>query len=149
MTSQYQMWTDGGARGNPGPSAIGVRIALLKADGELVELQKLGRYIGETTNNQAEYQALVAGLESLKEYTKLPENQTVDKITVYTDSQLMAYQITGRYKVKNEELRPHYLKSLELLSEYREYTIIAIPRAQNQIADQLVNQALDKALGRI
>lgn len=143
------MWTDGGARGNPGPAGIGVRLmAVETADNEAQTIAELSESIGHTTNNQAEYRALLAGLEWL---TRFAIQQQVDlseiRLDVYTDSELMAYQIQGRYKVKNLDLKPVYDQCTHILSKLKEYTITPIPRAKNQVADKLVNEAIDAATG--
>lgn len=138
------VWTDGGARGNPGPAGIGVQIAEVEPEtGEVkVVLTEIAEYIGETTNNQAEYRALLAALERL-EHDNM--SQHANQITFYTDSELMAYQIQGKYKVKNEELRVLYDRIIEKLAQLTNWQIMPVRREKNQSADRLVNAAIDAA----
>lgn len=124
---------DGASRGNPGPAAIGV---VIKDDRGTTEL-KISCYIGEATNNQAEYKALIMGLQ---EASKL----NADHIDIKTDSNLMVEQIRGRYKVRNAGLRPLFEEVKQLLATYKTHSIAHIPRHQNKAADALANEALDK-----
>ncbi len=126
--------TDGGSRGNPGPAACGAVVY----DAEGKELHRLQKTIGSTTNNQAEYQALVLGLELILE--KYHQAQ----VLVRMDSELVVRQLKGEYKMKNAELRPWFdrIKSLiSLLGE--QVTFEHVRREQNKLADKLVNAALD------
>ncbi|HYF97069.1 MAG TPA: reverse transcriptase-like protein [Patescibacteria group bacterium] len=127
-----KLFTDGGSRGNPGPSAIG--FVILDMEDNVVK--KFGKYIGDTTNNQAEYQALQQGLISAQE-------EGVKKLEVYMDSLLIVNQIKGLYKVKNAELMPLYQDIKVKANEFEEISFIHVPRALNKIADELVNEALD------
>lgn len=131
------IWTDGGARGNPGPAGIGARIT--QNDQVLAELSD---YIGKATNNQAEYQALLRALEWLVNHI---ESTSSYQVQVLTDSELMAYQIQGRYRVKNTDLQPIYHQVMRRLNQFSGYTIIPVSREKNQLADRLVNQAIDRA----
>ncbi len=132
MNSILVLRTDGGARGNPGPAAIGV--VLENESGKVVK--KFGRYIGETTNNQAEYQALLAGLEAAK---KLGATE----VTCYLDSELVVKQLSRQYKVKDKGLAPLFVKVWNLAQSFASVTYSHVPREQNRRADALVNQALD------
>jgi ribonuclease HI len=123
---------DGGARGNPGPAAIGIVVSGL--DGEVVE--ELGEPIGETTNNVAEYRALLRGLERARALG-------AEEIEVVGDSELVAKQINGQYKVKHAGLKPLYAEALQALAEFDRWRVRTVPRAQNAAADALVNAALD------
>ena len=123
---------DGASRGNPGPAAIGVIIQ--DRDGSLKV--EISRYIGEATNNQAEYRALIAALE---EAARLRATH----VDIRTDSKLVAEQIQGNYRVRHPGLRPFFQRALQLLSACRTYTISSIPREQNALADALANKALD------
>jgi len=127
-----KLWTDGGARGNPGPAAYGY---VLEADDGTV-LAAHGEAIGEATNNVAEYRALVAGLEKAGELG-------VDELEVVSDSELLVKQMRGEYKVKNEALRELSLQALGLASQLGAVTYTAVRREHNELADQLVNEALD------
>jgi ribonuclease HI len=124
--------TDGGARGNPGPAAFGY--VLETEDGTVLAAH--GERIGEATNNVAEYRALVAGLEKALELA-------VDEVDVVSDSQLLVRQMTGEYKVKNEALRTLSLEAAALARRLRKVTYRSVPREHNELADRLVNEALD------
>lgn len=126
--------TDGAARGNPGPAGVGVVIS--DPDGRV--LAEIATYLGERTNNQAEYQALIAGLEKA-----LAMGAT--EAAIQSDSELMVRQIQGAYKVKNAGIRPLYAAATRLLSQLTRYTIVHVRREQNARADALANAALDTA----
>ncbi len=125
--------SDGGARGNPGPAGIG---AVLNADNGIV-LAEISKYIGETTNNQAEYQALIAGLEKAKELY-------AEELDCYLDSELVVKQLNREYKVKNAELAPLFLKVHNLSLVFKKIKFIHIRREFNKEADRLANEAMDK-----
>jgi dinuclear metal center YbgI/SA1388 family protein len=133
--SRHQLFTDGGARGNPGPAGIGAR--LLTAEGQLVE--ELGDAIGRATNNVAEYQALLAGLE-------LALDHGVQRLDVFMDSELIVKQIGGQYRVKDQTLKLLYDQAVRLLHQFHEVELRHVPREQNSEADRLVNQAIDASL---
>jgi ribonuclease HI len=135
--SRYHLFVDGGARGNPGPAGIGVRLET--SDGELVE--ELADAIGATTNNQAEYQALIAGLE-------LALDRGVKELVVFADSELIVRQMNGEYRVKDTKLQPLHARAAHLVHELPDVEIRHIPREQNGDADRLVNEAIDEALRR-
>lgn len=134
--AEIVIYTDGGSRGNPGPAALGVYI---KNDEKV--LAKIAKYLGETTNNVAEYSAIVSGLDWVME-NKTKED--IKKVFFYMDSQLACSQLTGLYKVKNERIR-------EFVFEIRQKEAVLsipiiynhIPREKNKQADALVNLALD------
>jgi dinuclear metal center YbgI/SA1388 family protein len=128
------LYVDGGSRGNPGPAAIGGR--LVGPDGEVEE--EFSDTIGRTTNNVAEYQALIAGLE-------LALDRKVHKLTVHSDSELICRQLTGRYKVKDANMRSYHAQASALLAQFQEVEIKCIRREENAPADRLVNEALDAA----
>jgi ribonuclease HI len=125
---------DGGARGNPGPAAIGAVVAT--TDGEVLE--EASERIGDATNNVAEYKALLLGLERAR---ALGANE----VDVINDSELVARQVGGVYKVKHAGLRPLYDQAMEALKGFDRWSLKSVPRAQNAHADALVNQALDAA----
>jgi len=125
------LYTDGASRGNPGPAAIG---AVIK-DGQGRVLARISRRIGKTTNNQAEYRAIIAALE---EALRLG----AEKVEVRSDSELAVKQINGRYRVKNQALRPLLQRVRELQSLFPAFAIVAVPRHQNTEADRLSNAAL-------
>ena len=132
---RYRLYTDGGARGNPGPAGIGAR--LMTAGGEVVE--DLADYIGKATNNVAEYQALIAGLE-------VALDRGVERLDVFLDSELVVKQVNGQYKVKDAGLKPLHRQACVLLSKFHEVDVRHVRREQNSAADALVNQAIDAAL---
>lgn len=123
--------TDGGARGNPGPSAIGVVIST--PDGTVVE--SFGRYIGETTNNQAEYQGVLAGVEAVAKY----QPTTVKFVA---DSELVVKQLNGIYKLKNADLRPLF-EQIKAVTAGKDVSFNHVRREFNQLADAEVNKTLD------
>jgi ribonuclease HI len=129
-----KLFTDGGARGNPGPAAYGY---VLEADDGTV-LAARGEKIGIATNNVAEYSALIAGLEKALELG-LPE------VTVVSDSELMVKQMRGEYRVKNEALRELWEKAGRLARRIGDVSYTAVRREHNELADRLVNEALDAA----
>lgn len=129
--SAVTVHTDGGARGNPGPAGIGVVITR----GE-EELEKFGAYIGEATNNQAEYIALLAGLDRAAKHT----DTDVDCIL---DSELVVKQLNGEYKIKSPELRKLKQQVDHHATAFRQVTFRHTRRENNADADQLVNEALD------
>ena len=126
--------TDGGARGNPGPAAYGY---VLEADDGTV-LDARGETIGTATNNVAEYRGLFAGLEAALE-------RGVEEVEVISDSELVVKQMRGEYKVKNETLRELVDEAHALESRFRRVTYTAVRREHNELADRLVNEALDSA----
>ncbi len=131
---RHRLYADGGARGNPGPAGIGAR--LVDAAGQVVE--EVADYIGTATNNVAEYQALLTGLEAALD-------RGVERLDVFLDSELVVHQVNGRYKVKAAVLKPLHRQACLLLSKFHEVDVRHIPREQNAAADALVNQAIDAA----
>jgi ribonuclease HI len=125
---------DGGARGNPGPAAAACVIA--SADGE--PLGERAQLLGSTTNNVAEYRALLLGLHSARELG-------ASEVEVVGDSELIAKQVLGEYKVKNEALRGLHREATSALRGFERWSIRTVPRAQNADADALVNATLDQA----
>lgn len=129
----YTIWSDGGARGNPGPAGIG----FLVKDKKNSIIKEYCEYLGSATNNVAEYMALIRSLEFAKNIGQ------VDKLDIFLDSELVVKQIKGEYKVKNEGLRPLYTRVMVLLSGFK-YTICHIDRSRNKEADKLANKAIDE-----
>lgn len=126
------IYSDGGARGNPGPAAIGY----------VVNGKGYGEYIGETTNNVAEYKALIAGLKkgiALLGKTKASETT----VHCYLDSELLVKQLNGEYKVKDATLRLLFMEAWNLKQDYKSVSFTHIPRERNKEADKMVNYALD------
>ena len=132
-SSHCHLYTDGGARGNPGPAAGG---AVLKSpEGEVVDT--CSKYLGETTNNQAEYIALIIGLEMAL------ENGCTD-LAVFMDSELAIKQINGEYKVKNSEIAKRFLEVHNLRLKFKKLTFTHVRREKNTEADALVNKCIDE-----
>lgn len=133
--------SDGGARGNPGPAGVGVKIEIRDGKLEISETKEISEYIGEATNNQAEYTAVVKALEWV-------ESNIDDKdleIEFFLDSQLVVEQLNGNYKMKNEGLKPLFEQIRGLIITLgAKVSFSYIPRAENKEADALVNKALDK-----
>ncbi|MBV8950564.1 MAG: ribonuclease HI family protein [Actinobacteria bacterium] len=129
------IYSDGGARGNPGPAAIGAVVQDPSTDPPTT-LATISRRIGVATNNVAEYEALIAALEAAQEFP-------AREIRVRADSQLLIRQLEGRYKVKHTGLRPLYDRARVLLSRYERVDLQHVPREENIVADALVNAALD------
>jgi ribonuclease HI len=123
---------DGGARGNPGPAAIGAVIS----DPDGTVLEEIAERIGVATNNVAEYRALLRGVAAARALG-------ADELEIIGDSELVARQLTGAYRVKHAALKPLYAEVLRALNGMR-WTIRTVPRAQNSRADALVNAALDE-----
>jgi ribonuclease HI len=131
----WRLYCDGASRGNPGPAAAGM--VLLDPQGGQ-QVQK-GRYLGETTNNVAEYQALLLGLEEARQ-------RGVKKLQVFADSELMVKQLTGRYRVKSPHLLPLWRQALQALNQLEAYTLAHVPREENRLADAAANRAIDQKL---
>jgi ribonuclease HI len=127
---------DGGARGNPGPAAVAAVASTPAGD----QLGERNAFIGEATNNVAEYRALLLGLE-------LARDLGATEVEVVNDSELVARQIGGEYKVKHAGLKPLFLEAMRELRGFERWAVRPVRREQNQRADELVNQALDQALG--
>lgn len=134
MTSPQRVvvHVDGGARGNPGPAGVGVVVTDEHGD----ELGRANDYIGEATNNVAEYQALLLGLDRARALG-------ARKVSLVNDSQLIARQLTGEYRVKNADLQKLYLEAMRALRGFDDWSIESVPREQNELADELVNEAID------
>ena len=130
--ARVTLYTDGAARGNPGPAAIG--IVLSEANG--TEIEAFGEVIGETTNNEAEYRALLRGLALAAHHG--------DEIEIRTDSELMARQLKGTYRVRAANLQPLHAQARRALAGFKRATIVIIPRELNRRADALANRALDE-----
>jgi ribonuclease HI len=125
---------DGGARGNPGPAAA----ACVISDADGLTLVEDAQLLGRTTNNVAEYRALLLGLARAR-------SLGADEVEVVGDSELIAKQVLGQYKVKNEALRSLHGEAVAALGQFDRWSIRTVPRAQNADADLLVNAALDQA----
>lgn len=135
MSRQLIVETDGAARGNPGLAGAGVIIR----DARGHRIETFSKFLGVTTNNQAEYQALIEGLQAVSKHK--PES-----ITVRMDSELVVKQMTGQYRVKHPELLPLYIQAMEIVSALPEVTFVHVPREQNPGADQMANVAIDSRM---
>jgi ribonuclease HI len=129
-----RLHTDGGARGNPGPAGIGV--VLEDGDGTVVE--EVAEPLGATTNNVAEYTALIRGLE-------LAARHGASTLDVYVDSELLVQQLSGRWKIRNDRLRALAVRASELLGRFERATITHVRRDHNARADALANEGMDAA----
>ena len=125
---------DGGARGNPGPAAIGVVVS--GPDGNVID--ELSEPIGVATNNVAEYRALLRGIEAAR-------GLGADELVIVGDSELVAKQLIGAYKVKHPAMKPLYEEAMVALRGFAAWRIRTVPRSENARADELVNEALDAA----
>jgi ribonuclease HI len=128
-----RLYTDGAARGNPGPAGLGVVIE----DDQGMRLRGLCRYLGRATNNQAEYYALLEGLQAVRDWNP-------DRLEIYLDSLLVVEQLNGRYRVKNPDLKPLHQKARGLIDSFPEVVIRHVERAKNKGADALANRAIDE-----
>ncbi len=128
----YKLFTDGGARNNPGPAAIG---GILYKDKEVVD--EFTQYIGEATNNKAEYEAILYGL-------KLALRYKVKDLDCYLDSELVVQQLNRKYKVKDKDLAKLFVKVWNTMQEFKKITFSHVAREDNKEADKLVNKALDQ-----
>lgn len=136
---KFIIYADGGARGNPGPAAIGAVVLDPSTEPPTV-VATVSESIGVATNNVAEYRALIAGLEHAAEHG-------AREVDVRADSQLVIRQLGGQYRVKNAGLKPLYARARRLLDGFDSVSLTHVPREQNTEADALVNAALDAAMG--
>ena len=134
MENKIKMFTDGGSRGNPGPAAVGVYVETLE--------KKYGECIGETTNNVAEYQALIFGLKKLKQLLGKEKTKQYE-VECYLDSELVVKQLNHEYKLKDENVQRNFIEIWNLMIDFKSVKIIHVLREKNKIADSLVNEALD------
>lgn len=136
MPSKLKIYSDGGARGNPGPAAIGIVIE--DERGQLIQDHK--ETIGHNTNNVAEYMAVIRALE-------LAQKLGAQEIDYYVDSQLVAFQLSGQYKVKTPHILVLFKQAKEQIAKFKKVTFSHVPRENEKLrlADRLVNEALDEA----
>lgn len=132
------IYTDGGSRGNPGPSATGVVFCNEKGE----NFKQYSEVLGEATNNEAEYQAVIFALEKFKALfgKKLAKSTDID---IKSDSELLVKQLNGEYKIMEPDLQPLFLKIWNLKLDFKKIKFSLIPREKNKEADRLVNEALD------
>ncbi len=129
---QATLYADGGSRGNPGHAASGA--VLVAIDGTVI--REIGRYLGIATNNVAEWNALLDGLAGARELA-------IDSLAVRLDSELVVKQLTGEYRVKHPDLQPLYQRAKQLLRQFSHVDLRHVRRADNKLADALVNRVLD------
>lgn len=134
MQKKILIYVDGGSRGNPGPSGVGV--VILDAKGK--KIKEISKYIGEATNNIAEYNALLYGLEEALMLR-------TDEIVINLDSELIARQLAGDYRVKDPGLKPLFDRAMNMLKSFKGFEIRHIEREKNKEADKLVNRAINLA----
>ncbi len=132
MSKSIDIFIDGASRGNPGPSGVGI---VFCGEGDTV-VKKLFKFIGNATNNVAEYSALIYAMQEalIDRY---------DEVKIKSDSELLTKQLTGEYKVKNDNLRPYYDMFQHISRGFNKIEIISIGREKNSIADKLANKAID------
>jgi ribonuclease HI len=132
---RLRLYSDGAARGNPGPSGAGA--VLIEPGGQVVA--KLGKYLGTQTNNYAEYMGLLLGLKHAK-------SLGAKEIEIFADSELLIRQLGGRYQVKSATLRPLYEEAVKLLNDFSRVKLVHVPREMNAAADEMSNRAIDERL---
>lgn len=133
MIKKIKIFTDGGARGNPGPAAIGL---VIKDEKDKI-IKQYSEYIGKTTNNQAEYKALIKGLELANQFKPI-------EVLCFLDSELVVKQMNHEFKVKDKNLQPLFIKVWNAGLGFKKITYQYIPRSLNKEADKLLNLELDK-----
>jgi ribonuclease HI len=129
----FEVFVDGASRGNPGPSGAGV--VVLDEGGRVVD--EGARYLGERTNNQAEYEALILGLTKVREFRPR-------RVRIYSDSELLVRQMKGEFRVRNEALKPLFRKAAGLIDSLACVEFVRIPREENRRADRLANVGIDR-----
>lgn len=135
MFKQLIIYTDGGARGNPGPAGVGVVVCDGENENKILATHK--KYLGQTTNNQAEYKAVVLALEKARELK-------AEEVEIRLDSELVAAQLNMTFKIKNKDFQDSFIKIWNLRQSFKKTTFKYVPREQNRLADKLVNQAIDE-----
>lgn len=133
MNNEVKIFADGGARGNPGPAGVGV--VIYDDKGKIILEEK--KFIGHATNNQAEYNGLIFALE-------LAKKLKAKKVKIMLDSELVVNQLLGKYRVKNESLKPLFQKVLSLTNNFEKISFFHTKRDGNKLADKLVNCAIDE-----
>lgn len=144
MTRKFIIHTDGGSRGNPGPAAIGV---VIEEVGRGLK-KEYGEYIGETTNNDAEYQAVIFALKKLKQLAG-KESIKESTVEVYVDSELLEKQMKGEYKIMDKRIQNLFVEIWNLRVDFGGVTFKHVLREKNKDADRMVNAALDKELNKL
>lgn len=129
------MYTDGGSRNNPGPAAVGVYLETLH--------KQFGHYIGNKTNNEAEYQAVIFGLKKIKQLAGKDKIRNIE-VECFLDSELVERQLNHIYKIKEENIQKLFIEVWNMMLDFGKVSFYHIPREKNKIADKLVNEALDE-----
>lgn len=140
---KFLIHTDGGARGNPGPAAAGFVI-----EGDTVGKKTGGEYLGEVTNNEAEYRAVITALKKLKHIVG-GEKAKDSNVEVHIDSELLERQLNGEYKIKDKNIQNFFVEIWNLKIDFGKVVFRHIPREENVDADTIVNQILDKELSKL
>ncbi len=141
MKRKIIIYTDGGARGNPGPAGAGAYIT----DEAGKEIKGVSKFLGVRTNNYAEYEAVILGLSELKKIISKEERKNIS-IEIRMDSELVQRQLSGKYQIKEESLFPLFIKIWNMkVADFPEISFIHIPREKNKEADRLANEAMDSA----
>ncbi|MCA1554152.1 MAG: ribonuclease HI family protein [Chloroflexi bacterium] len=135
MSNEVVLHTDGAARGNPGPAGIGVVVEMPR--GQIV--QRIARALGKRTNNQAEYEAVLVGLRAA-------QSLGARQLTLMLDSELVAKQLRGEYRVKDVKLKALFDEAKMLLAQFARVRIVHVPRARNADADKLANEGIERGM---
>ena len=143
MKYKFLIHTDGGARGNPGPAAAGFTL-----EGEIIGKKEGGEYLGEVTNNEAEYQAVILALKKLKHLIG-SEKAKDSRVEIHVDSELLERQLNGEYKVKDKNIQGLFLEVWNLKTDFGEVVFKHIFREKNIEADRIANQILDKETNKL
>ncbi|MBU2109916.1 ribonuclease HI family protein [Patescibacteria group bacterium] len=138
------VYTDGGSRGNPGPAGIGVVIA----NGQGQTIKKYSQDIGEKTNNEAEYEAVIFALQKIRHLFGKQKTKDLE-LEIRMDSELVARQLAGKYKIIEEKLFPLFIKIWNLRMDFGKIEFIEISREKNREADRLANEAMDEKISKI
>jgi len=143
MKNKITIYTDGGSRGNPGPAAIGVVI-----ETDLVGKKEYGEYIGETTNNEAEYKAVIFAFKKLKQLVGSEKCKDVS-VEFLLDSELVVKQLNKEYKLKDKNIQNFFIEIWNLTFDFGKVFFRHIPREENREADRIVNQVLDRETNKL
>lgn len=141
---KFIIHTDGGSRGNPGPAAIGV---VIEEEGTAFK-KEYGEFIGEKTNNEAEYTAVIFALKKLKQVAG-KETAGTASVQFLLDSELVERQLNGKYKITDERIQKFFMEIWNLRLDYGKVSFRHVPREKNKEADRMVNYALDKELNKL
>ena len=139
----FTIHTDGGSRGNPGPAAIGVVI-----ESDLIGKKEYGEYIGEATNNEAEYRAVIFALKKLKQLIG-SDKCSASSVEFLLDSELIAKQLNKEYKLKDKNIQNFFIEIWNLTFDFGGVSFRHIPREENREADRIVNQVLDRESNKL